>query len=208
MNAIVDLAAKTIGPVLYVLLVAGAALGLVVGVMLVLNSQRVMAWNLALNRWYSGPRALQPLDRSIDVKRAVYRWHRVLGVLLFAGALYTLDVVVFSARTEPLMRAFRDLGNPALVGLVVEAVRILLIIGNIAALLAAAVLCFRPSLLKGIEAWGDRQYSLPESSRTALEAMRYGPDEFVRGRPKLLGGLLAVGSLYVLTSLGWALISG
>lgn len=207
MNAIIDLAVKTIGPVLYVLLLAGAALGLVVGVMLVLNSQRVMAWNAALNRWYSSPQALTPLDQSIDVKRAVYRWHRVLGVLLFAGALYTLDVVAFSAKTGPVVRAFRDLGNPALVGLAVEAVRIFLIIGNVAALLAAAVLCFRPSLLKGLEAWGDRQYTMPESSKAALEAMRYGPDEFVRGRPKLLGGLLALGSLYVLVSLGWALVA-
>ena len=207
MNVIVDLAVKTLGPVLYVLLLAGALLGLVVGVMLVLNSQRVMAWNAALNRWYSSPRTLQPLDQSIDVKRAVYRWHRVIGVLLFAGALYTLDVVTFSAKTGPVVRAFRDLGNPALVSLLVEAVRILLIIGNVAALLAAAILCFRPSLLKGLEAWGDRQYSIPDSSKAALEAMRYGPDEFVRGRPKLLGGLIALGSLYVVATLGWALLS-
>lgn len=207
MNAIMDLAVKTIGPVLYVLLLAGAALGLVVGVMLVLDSRRVMAWNRALNRWYSSPQALRPLDQSIDVKRAVYRWHRVLGVLLFAGAVYTLDTVVFSAKSEPVVRAFRDLGNPALVGLVVEAVRIVLIIGNVAALLAAAVLCFRPSLLKGLEAWGDRQYSLPESSKATLESMRYGPDAFVGGRPRLVGGLIALGSFYVLASLGWALVA-
>jgi|SRR5688572_7105918 hypothetical protein len=207
MNAIIDLAVKTIGPALYVLLLIGAALGLVVGVMLVLDSARVMAWNQALNRWYSSPRAVAPLDQSIDVKRAVYRWHRVVGVLLFAGALYTLDVVAFSATTGPVVRAFRNLGNPALVGLMVEAVRILLIIGNVAALLAAAVLCFRPSLLKGLEAWGDRAYTIPESRKAALEAMRYGPDEFVRGRPRLLGGLLALGSLYVLVSLGWVLVA-
>jgi len=208
MNAIVDLAVITLGPVLYVLLMAGAALGLVVGVMLVRDSQRVMAWNSALNRWYSGRGALQPLERSVDVKRVVYRWHRVLGALLFAGALYTLDVVVFSARTEPLVRTFRDLGSPVLVGLLVEAVRIVLIIGNVAALIAAAVLCFRPSLLKGLEAWGDRQYSLSDSRRAALETMRYGPDQFVVGRPKLLGSLIALGSLYVLATLGWALVAG
>jgi len=204
MNAVIDLAIKTIGPVLYVLLLAGAALGLVVGVMLVLDSARVMRWNHVLNRWYSSQGVLQPLDRSIDVKRTVYRWHRVLGVLLFAGALYTLDVVVFSAKTDALVRAFRDLGNPALVSLIVEAVRIMLIIGNVAALLAAAVLCFRPSLLKGVEAWGDRQYHFTQPSEP-LEAMRYGPDEFVRARPRLLGSVIALGGLYVLISLGWLL---
>lgn len=207
MNAVIDLAIRTIGPVLYVLLLAGAALGLVVGVMLVLDSARVMRWNQVLNRWYSSQRALQPLDQSIDVKRTVYRWHRVLGVLLFAGALYTLDVVVFSAKTDALVRAFRNLGNPVLVSLLVEAVRIMLIIGNVAALLAAAVLCFRPSLLKGLESWGDRQYTFSRSSEP-LEAMRYGPDELARSRPRLLGGVLALGGLYVLVSLGWLLASG
>lgn len=207
MNAVIDLAVKTMGPVLYALLLAGAALGVVVGVMLVIDSERVMRWNHALNRWYSSQQALRPLDQSIDVKRTVYRWHRVVGVLLFAGALYTLDVIAFSAKTEPVVRAFRDLGNPALVTLAVEAIRITLIIGNVAALLAAAVLCFRPSLLKGLEAWGDRQYSFPASS-APMEAMRYGPDEFVRARPRLLGGLIALAGLYVLFSLGWLLLAG
>lgn len=207
MNAVIDLAVKTMGPVLYALLLAGAALGVVVGVMLVIDSERVMRWNHALNRWYSSQQALRPLDQSIDVKRTVYRWHRVVGVLLFAGALYTLDVIAFSAKTEPVVRAFRDLGNPALVTLAVEAIRITLIIGNVAALLAAAVLCFRPSLLKGLEAWGDRQYSFPASSEP-MEAMRYGPDEFVRARPRLLGGLIALAGLYVLFSLGWLLLAG
>lgn len=206
MNAVIDLAVGTIGPVLYVLLLAGAALGLVVGVMLIIDSERVMRWNHSLNRWFSSQPALQPLDRSIDVKRAIYRWHRVLGVLLFAGALYTLDVVAFSAKTEPLVRAFRDLGNPTLVALIVEAARIMLIVGNVAALLAAAVLCFRPSLLKGLEAWGDRQYHFPQSN-DSLEAMRHGPDELVRARPRLLGGVIALGGLYVLASLGWLLVS-
>jgi hypothetical protein len=206
MNAIIDLAVATIGPVLYVLLLAGGALGLLVGVMLVLDSDRVMRWNRVLNRWFSSQPALRPLDQSIDVKRAVYRRHRVLGVLLFAGALYTLDIVTFSAKTEPLVRVFQDMGNPALVGLIVEAVRIMLIVGNVAALIAAAVLCFRPSLLKGVEAWGDREYNVPGSS-APLEVMRYGPDEFVRARPRLLGGLIALGGLYVLASLGWLLAS-
>jgi hypothetical protein len=32
--------------------------------------------------------------------------------------------------------------------------------------------------------------------------MRYQPDDFVRNRPKLVGGLLVIGSLYVLLTLG------
>jgi hypothetical protein len=201
MKAIVDLAVYTLGPVLYVLLLGGAALGLVIGIMLLVDSERVMRWNYALNTWYSTRKAMEALEQPLDIKRLVYRWHRVLGILVFAGALYTLDILVFGFNTNALVRAFRDLGNPAILSLVVETVRIFLIVGNIAAFLAAAVLVFRPSLLKGLEAWGDRYYTGRESAKV-LDVMRYQPDEFVRARPRMVGALITLGSLYVLLTLG------
>jgi len=204
MKAIVDLAVLTLTPVLYVLLLGGALLGLVIGVMLLVNSERVLRWNAALNRWYSTRQAFRKLDEPIDVKRFVYRWHRVVGVLVFAGAVFTLDVLAFSYQTGALVRAFRGLGNPALLNVLFEALRIVLIVGNIAGLLVAVVLCFRPSLLKGVEAVGDRQYSGRESLKT-LEAMHYQPDEFARARPKVVGVLFTLGSLYTLFALGLVL---
>jgi len=204
MKAIVDLAVLTLTPVLYVLLLGGALLGLVIGVMLLLNSERVLRWNAALNRWYSTRQAFRKLDEPIDVKRFVYRWHRAVGVLVFAGAVFTLDVLAFSYQTGALVRAFRGLGNPTLLHVLFEALRIVLIVGNVAGLLAAVVLCFRPSLLKGIESAADRQYSGRESLKS-LEAMHYQPDEFVRARPKVVGLLFTVGSLYTLFALGLVL---
>lgn len=205
MKAIVDLAVQTLGPVLFVLLFAGAALGLLAGIMLLIDSERLMRWNGSLNRWYSTRRGMEVLEKPVDVKRAVYRWHRVLGVVVFAGALYTLDVLLFSYQTGALVRAFRDLGNLTILGLAFETVRIFLIVGNVAALAAAAVLCFRPSLLKGLEAWGDLEVN-GRGSTKALDAMRYQPDDFVRARPRLVGTLVTLGSLYVLVTLGLLLI--
>jgi len=173
--------------------------------MLLVDSARLMRWNSALNRWYSTRRATQALERPVEVKRFIYRWHRVVGVLVFAGSLYTLDILVFGFNTGALVRIFRDLGNPAILSLVVETVKIFLIVGNIAALLAAAVLIFRPSLLKGLEAWGDRYYSGREATE-ALDVMRYQPDEFVQARPKTVGALVTLGSLYVLATLGMLLL--
>jgi len=204
MKAIIELAVQTLGPVLYVVLVAGAALGLVVGVMLLVDSERLMAWNRSLNRWYSTRRGMDVLEQPVDVKRMVYRWHRVLGVVVFAGAIYTLDVLLFGFPIGALVRVFRDLGNPAILSVVFETVRIFLIVGNVAALIAAAVLVFRPSLLKGLEAWGDRYYSSRESTK-ALDVMHYHADDFVRARPKIVGALVTLGSLYVLVTLGMLL---
>ncbi len=201
MKPIIELAVQTLGPVLYILLLAGAALGLVVGVMLLIDSARVIRWNYTLNTWYSSRRAMRKLEQPVDVKRIVYRWHRVLGVVLFAGALFTLDVLVFAYKTGGLVRAFRDLGNPAILGLVFETLRISLIVGNLAAAVAAAVLVFRPSLLKGLEAVGDRQFS-DRGPTKPLDVMRYQADDFVKARPRLVGALVAIGSLYVLVALG------
>lgn len=201
MKAIADLLVHTLGPVLYLLLLGGAALGVTIGIMLLIDSGRVMRWNYILNKWYSTRQAMRALDRPIDVKRPFYRWHRVLGVLVFAASLYTLDVLVFGFHTSALVRALRGTGNPALLALVLDSVRLFLIAGNIAALVAAAVLVFRPSLLKGLEVWGDRQYSGRVATKP-LDIMRYQPDDFVRSRPKLVGGLLVLGSLYVLITLG------
>ena len=120
MKQVTDLAVFTLGPVLYVLLLGGAVLGLVVGVVLLVNSERVLRWNTALNRWYSTRQAFNKLEEPIDVKRVVYRWHRVAGVLVFAGALFTLDVLAFSYKTNALVHAVRGVGNPHLLGIFFE----------------------------------------------------------------------------------------
>jgi len=201
MKAIVDLAVHTLGPVLYVILLLGAALGLVIGIMLVVNSALVMRWNEVLNTWIATGKALQTLDRPVEVKRVVYRWHRLVGVLLLAGAFFTLDALAFGFTTTALVRTFRGTGSSAILALLFETVRIFLIVGNVAALIAAAVLVFRPSLLKGVEGWADRSYSGRESSEK-LDLMRYQPDEFVRARPKVVGAVVILGSLYALFGLG------
>ena len=205
MKAIIDLAVHTLAPVLYVLLLAGAVLGLVVGVTLLLDSARVFRWNQTLNRWYSTRQGLRPLEQPIDVKRVIYRWHRVAGVLVFAGALFTLDVLAFSYQTGALVRAFAPVGNQALLSIFFETLRIILIVGNVAGLLAGLILCFRPSLLKGLESVADQYYSARAATRP-LEVMRYQPDDFVRARPKFVGTFVTIGSLYVLVALGLLLL--
>lgn len=201
MKAIIDLLIYTLAPVVYVLLLGGAALGVVVGALLLFDSERVMRWNYRLNRWYSTRQAMRALERPVDVKRPFYRWHRVLGAVVFAASLFTLDVLVFGFHTSALVRALRGSGDPALLSLVLDTARLVLITGNLAALIAAAVLVFRPSLLKGLEVWGDRHYS-GRAATKPLDIMRYQPDDFVRARPRLVGGLLVLGSIYVLLTMG------
>ena len=186
---------------MYVVFLAGAAFGLLVGVLLLVDSRRVLAWNERMSRWVSTGEAVRPLDRPRDIKRLVYRGHRVVGLLVIAGSLYALDVLTFNFQTGALARVFRDLANQGLLATAFEALRVFLILGNAAALAAGFVLAFRPSLLKGLEGWADRSYGRPQSK--ALDEMRFQPDRWVAAHPRLAGALVTAGSAYVLIALGF-----
>ena len=205
MKTAIALVVGVLGQTLFLTLVAGAALGLVIGIVLLVDSERALRWNAHMNRWISTGNALSVLDRPRDIKRLIYRWHRVVGLLVIAGALYSVNVLAFGFGTEPLVRSFRDLASPTTLRLTVDTLRIFLIAGNNAAILAGIILCFRPSLLKEVEGWADRQYGA-RLANPNLDAPRYPPDEFVRAHPRLAGALATLGSLYVLVSLGATLL--
>ena len=190
-----------VGQALLTAIVLGALLGLAVGVLLLLDTARVLRWNERLSRWISTREAAQRFDRPRDIKRFVYRAHRVIGVLVVAGSLYCLDVLTFGFAPGALARAFRDLGSVSLLEMTFESTRLFLLVGNVAALAAGIVLCFRPSLLKGIELWADRTYAAREHS-AALDQMRFQPDLWVSRHPRLTGGLVLAGSAFILFSLG------
>ena len=205
MKTAIALVVGVLGQTLFLTLVAGAALGLVIGIVLLVDSERVLRWNAYMNRWISTGNALSVLDRPRDIKRLIYRWHRVVGLLVIAGALYSVNVLAFGFGTEPLVRSFRDLASPTTLRLTVDTLKIFLIAGNNAAILAGIILCFRPSLLKEVEGWADRQYGA-RLANPNLDAPRYPPDEFVRAHPRLAGTLATLGSLFVLVSLGATLL--
>ena len=190
-----------VGQTLLIAIVLGALLGLAVGVLLLLDTARMLRWNERLSRWISTREAAQRFDRPRDIKRFVYRAHRVIGVLVVAGSLYCLDVLTFGFAPGALARAFRDLGSVSLLEATFESTRLFLLVGNVAALAAGIVLCFRPSLLKGIELWADRTYAARERS-AALDQMRFQPDLWVSRHPRLAGGLVLAGSAFILFSLG------
>ena len=105
---------------------------------------------------------LQRLDQPRDVKRAVYRVHRLAGLLLFAGALFALEELWFTYQ-RVLARVIHSWGKAGLQGMFVETLWLFLLVGNAVALPASLVIVFRPSLLKGVERWADRFYGLRNS---------------------------------------------
>jgi len=63
MKAAIALLVGVLGQALYILLLLGAALACWVGIMLLIDSQRVLRWNAYLNRWISTGESLRVLDQ-------------------------------------------------------------------------------------------------------------------------------------------------
>jgi hypothetical protein len=183
------------------MLMKGAALSVLIGLMLLVDSERVLRWNRVLNGWFSTQRALETLEAPRDVKRIVYRGHRIAGLLVVAGALYALAELWLNDEGAVLARAFQEWGPPQLAALMFESLRLFLIIGNFAALAAGTVVFFRPSLLKPLETWADRVYRHWTSE--AADRMWLEPDELAKAHPKVLGLLAAASGTYVLVILSF-----
>ena len=179
---------------LYLLLMFGAALSVVIGIFLLADSARVLRWNAALNSWISNDAVLRRLDEPRDVKRVVYRGHRMVGLLVVLGAIYALP--------ELWWGSLRNLHPPEVAVVMFETLRLFLILGNLVALAAGAVIFFRPSLLKPLENWADRVYRSRISSAGA-DKMRFQPDDFAKSHPKVLGILATVSGVYLLVNLSF-----
>jgi hypothetical protein len=196
----IDFLAGIAGEAIVLALVVGAALGAVLGLLLLFDSARALRWNERLSRWVSTREAMRPLDAPRDIKRFVYRGHRLVGLLVVAGALYSLDALTFGFSTEALARALRDLGNQGLLGVAFDSMRAFFLLGNAAALAAGIVLCLRPQALQRVEAWADRTYT-PATPASRLDEMRFQPDQWVARHPRLTGAVALLGSAFILFQL-------
>lgn len=190
---------------IFIFLLVGALFALVAGIILVSDSERAFRIGDRLNRWVSTRRAMRPLEEYHSISRPLYRMHRFVGVLICAGALYALVVLGTPYGEAAIMTSLSKIGPPRFASWIAESLRIILLAGNIGALLFGLVFVVRPSALRGLEAWADRRISPREPTKT-LERMHHAPDQFVRAHPRLVGGLLIAGSVYVLTNLGFVLL--
>jgi hypothetical protein len=181
----------------------GAVLGLLTGLGLIFRSPIVFRIGERMNVWISTRQAMRKLEVPIDIERAVYRWHRIVGALLLAGALFTLYVAVLRLQGPELSVVLGKFVRVEIAKWIGQSLRLFLIVANVAALLFAAIMIFRPSALKPLELWANRQYSGRQATRE-WEIPRNLVDPFVQAHPRLIGVLLTVASLCVLVVLGYA----
>lgn len=192
---------------IFVFLLLGSVFSLAAGLLLLFNSEKAFRIGEWMNRWVSTRAALRPLEEQHSISRPLYRMHRLVGTLICAGALYALIVLGTPYGEMAIVKSLSGIGPPRFASWISESLRIVLLVGNLGALLFGLVFIVRPSALKGLEAWADRRISARQATKP-LEEVRLTTDRFARAHPRLVGAIVAVGSLYVMVNLGFALFAG
>lgn len=181
-----------------------AALCLVVGLFLLVWPQRFLAATGRFNRWVSTEAAFESLDRARLVDRLFYRHHLVTGLLIVLGSAYMLYMFWFWYDPVRVAATLPVIHSPTASAWIYDSLLIFLRYGSIFGLLAGLVIAFRPSLLKGMEAWSNRWVGTDRYAKS-LDQRKDLPPEWFPGRPRLFGFGIVAGSLYILILCGRAL---
>jgi len=175
------------------------ALLFVLGLVLLLFPASLERLSRLLDKWIETRAVFDQLDEPIRLERQFYRHHRIMGLLILAGAGYCLYSLMGWVDYTELIVGIPELAGRGTSGMLLEGALLVLALGNLLALAVGMIVFFRPSLLKGIEAWGNRWI---ESDRF-MEAMDRQVDvtgSWLPQNPRLIGLLAVIGSLYIMSN--------
>ncbi len=156
-----------------------------------------------LNKWVSTRQSLKPMEIPRRQERHIYRHHRLFGLLVTIGAVYTLSYFMLDYDPQRIQKTLQQHVSlkPIILEWLLEAGSIMLMLTNLFVLVIGVIVLIRPSLLKNFEAWSNKWVSTRHASRV-LDQQYAGLDRFTLQHPRLMGGLLLLASLYVLGMLG------
>jgi len=183
-------------------LMAGSLAGMLVGVLLLLNPQRLQRANLFLSRWVSTRKLNQSLERTVEFDSLFYRFRRTSGVLTLLGSLYILYYFTVTLNRTSAVAGFSvyfKLSATVIEG-VLDAVVMTALAGALFAAFVSLFLLLRPSMLRDFELGANRWVSFRQALKP-LERKRERVDEYVFKYGRQAGVMLMLGSLYTLVLL-------
>ena len=187
-----------------IFLVVGCVLSLLVGLLMLFKPDVTLRLNQYFNRWFATDKLTSVLISRHNIDGVLHRHFRFVGALLLGGSVYCLlYALLFAIKTKDLTSLlFQSWSQPVTVWLT-AALIVILVSGNVFAVVVGAGLLFRPNLIANLEAWANKSYG-SEKLQNALVAMR------VHRRPlerhiRLVGVLVVAGSLSALASFWIAL---
>lgn len=201
MNQYLKIIGEIISDASLVFFLGGAAVALVVGLWMIVNVSSLFKFNQYLGRWFSTRQMFRPMTAPIKSEPFIYHHHRIIGMLIVLASAYVLYNVAFQLESTAVQRLFlgSDYKNHSL-GWVVDGLFWVLALGSLVALVVGIYLFIRPSLLKGVEVWGNKWMSTRRSTKV-LEIMRTGPEPVIAAHPRIIGILIVLASVYIVVML-------
>ena len=187
---------------LVALLCTGSIAGILMGVALLLNPDKLVRANHYFSRWISADTISAQLNRPRWSERYYYRHHRLIGSALLLGGVFVFHTFVFSSNLRKISAAV-----PSGYWWILDASVGLLIASSILAVLVGIIVLAKPSLLRDLEQSSNRWVSTDGVAKY-FDRMIHSADRRILGHRKLAGVFLIVCSLYVLFALGYLLLRG
>jgi sulfite exporter TauE/SafE len=191
---------------LAVLFLIGGLMTLAVGVGLIGGSAGTLRFLAAMNRWVSTRRALKTFEVPRDTRQAVQKYRRWLAVFFVAGAVFAIFGLATAFNAQAVSFVFGlDTRPSSVASWLVESVRWVLIVGNLAAIVIGIMLGFFPDALAALEARGSHWYSDRQLVRGG-DAMNLSLDNWVAVFPRSAGWIIAVAGLSLVSVFGIMLL--
>ena len=187
---------------LVVLFLTGSAGLLAAGLGLIFRSAATLRFFSSMNRWVSTRRTLRPVEVPRDTGATVQKYGRWLGAIFIVGggfAIYSL-VMQYNARAAVLLLGL-DIFLPSFATWVVDSIRWILIVGNVAGIVVGIMLAFFPGALVALEARGARWYSERQVARNR-DTMYLALDDWVARHPRVSGCIITFFALVLLGAFG------
>ena len=187
-----------------IFLVVGCVLSLLVGLLMLFKPDVTLRLNQYFNRWFATDKLTSVLISRHNIDGVLHRHLRFVGALVLGGSVYCLlYALLFAIKTKDLTSLFFQSWSQPVTVWLTAALIVILVAGNVFAVVVGAGLLFRPNLIANLEAWANKSYG-SEKLQNALVAMR------VHRRPlerhiRLVGVLVVAGSLSALASFWIAL---
>ncbi|MEX2517397.1 MAG: hypothetical protein WD572_10925 [Gammaproteobacteria bacterium] len=175
-----------------------ALLTFIVGLLMLLVPGWLLRVSERMNLWIDTSIWFKKLDEQRRFERLFYRHHIIMGSLIVVGSLYSLWFLWRLYGGDEL-RLLVDIENWLLEEILNTTLSMLLVIGNIFALLTGLIVVLRPSLIKGLEAWSNRWVESDRVFRT-LDKQLDLAEQIIPGHPRLFGLLVVLGSLYIMSN--------
>ena len=176
---------------------------LLIGLCIMLFPKRMVRLSLKLNHWISTEKFFNRLDEKRHGERFFYRHHVIFGIFLVTAAVYVFYAFMFSFDPEKFSLSL--FASRAANQWLLQSLVFINLVFSVLIFLIGVIVVIRPSLLKSFEAAANR-WIVVDQSLKKLDVQMKMPDTMFTRRPRFMGFLIVIGSIYILINLSSVLV--